>query len=146
MHSGVYDVLLIGNRSESAIVLQLRGELRYEECYMEGYMKKKLIPISAMVVIIAALAITVICRYNTPKVAVGISHSSDGKVNYPVCSSFATSRLGLSASGQKKEQELMRDFREAVGNKIITILQDYSDHVQIDQTFELDHKYEILKD
>ena len=97
-------------------------------------MKKRII-IAAAVLVIMCTAGTLIVLYNTPDIRIGMSHSDDGLVNFPMitCRSYLGG-LGMSKSANEKWQKISNDYSK----EYAAILTGYKKDLQLDSdiTFE----------
>ncbi len=97
-------------------------------------MKKRII-IAVAVLVIFGIAGTLTVLYNTPDIRIGMSHSDDGLVNFPMitCRSYLGG-LGMSKSANEKWLKISNEYNK----EYAAILTGYQKDLQLDTeiTFE----------
>ena len=94
-------------------------------------MKKRII-IAVAVLVIFCIAGTLTVLYNTPDIHIGMSHSDDGLVNFPMitCRSYLGG-LGMSKSANEKWLKISNEYSK----EYAAILTGYKKDLQLDTDF-----------
>lgn len=97
-------------------------------------MKKRII-IAIVILVVICAAGTLIVLYNTPDIRIGMSHSDDGLVNFPMitCRSYLGG-LGMSKKANEKWLRISNDYNK----EYATILTKYKKDLQLDADITYD--------
>ena len=99
-------------------------------------MKKKLI-IAIVALVFVCIAGALVILYNTPDIRIGMAHSDDGSVNYPMitCRSYLGG-LGMSKKANEKWYKISSEYSK----EYTSILTGYKKDLQLDAdiTYEKD--------
>lgn len=90
-------------------------------------MKKKYLISAIIILVFISIIGVIIVLYNTPDIRIGMSHSADNQVNYPLISYRSTLGIGMSNSAQEKCNKVCAEFNDTVGKDRDFILTNYSD-------------------
>lgn len=99
-------------------------------------MKKRII-IAVIILVVICTAGTLIVLYNTPDIRIGMAHSDDGLVNYPLiaCRSYLGGLgLGMSKKANEKWYKISNDYTK----EYAAILTGYKKDLQLDTDITYD--------